>query len=203
MRKKKLTTKQKEFLSNNMNIVKQFYNKEMKKDYIPDNLKEDFLSSLYYKFCFSGLYYNEEKGRKFSTYAYSGLDFSVNEIRRYIHNKLPIKNISLQKIENIDSDSEDVKRLHYYPTWTYNEGWNNKFIIQWEKLLSFIEKAGLTEEELHIIKLYYVENCTCMEIGKKIGRTKQGVHYKLKRALSKLKLSAKEQNYEIEDFIKG
>jgi len=172
----KLDKNKKKLAERNIGLIKNFYKKNIKN--IPDYKKEEFLSDLYYKYCRSALNYNEETGFKFSTFAYGGLNFCIN-------------NPDKKEIKTIPFDYKKGEKIK-----------EEKKYVDKELLKNIFKKSKLSNIEKKILILYYYQDLSFIEIGERFNYHKEKVRRIRNRAIKKLIEYSDKRGFNIEDFIK-
>lgn len=178
-----LTNKQRKLITDNHKLLDDYIERIIRKQIIPKRMEDDFISDMYLKFCFSARNYDINTGFKFSTYAYRGFDFGIIDI---VTKKIE----KFERIKYIDDDymiacnSDDNKN----PT------------LQTEEMDSFINDAKLTSREKSMLEDYYYDKVTFSKLGKKYNIGKETARLFVKRVVKKLKIRAKNQKIEFEDF---
>jgi RNA polymerase sigma factor (sigma-70 family) len=125
-------------------------------------------------------------GQKKTLYSYRN-QCAIWAIKTYITNKYKKQkkdtlslNFSLDNNDEISSSIQDEK--------TYDPAFiaiKNEQADAYAKYIQCIFDSGvLTEKQIDIIKLYYLENETLASIGKKFGVSREAIRQNLKRAIA-------------------
>ncbi len=129
-----LTEEQRKLITGNYGLLRRFINQILSNHKIPPHLSDEFISLMYWKFCISALKYDEELGFKFSTYAYGGFRFALQELRK----KSP-------------SEKYRVKLFNYSLTGFLDPHEDIKNLIRREFLDNFVEKTDLIDKERNML----------------------------------------------------
>ena len=180
MKKDKLDEKKRKLVERNIGLVRTFCKKSIKNGKVPVHKKEEFLSDLNYRYCKSALKYNEEMGFKFSTFAYGGFNFCIDDLKR-----------NRKKVDTVPFDEEKGERI---------EDKNN--IVDKELLKIFFKDSNLSNIEKRVLILYYYNNLSFSKIGEKYSYNKEKVRRIRNKTIKKLIKYSKKKDFKIEDFIK-
>lgn len=178
-----LTNKQRKLITDNHKLLDDYIERIIRKQIIPKRMEDDFISDMYLKFCFSALKYDVNTGFKFSTYAYGGFQLGINDI-------VTKKKKKFERIKYIDDDYMIACKLDD----------KKKLNLQIEEMDSFINDAKLTSREKSMLEDYYYDRVTFSKLGKKYNIGKETARLFVKRVVKKLKIRAKNQKIEFEDF---
>jgi RNA polymerase sigma factor (sigma-70 family) len=178
-----LTNKQRRLITDNHKLLDKFIEHTIRKQIIPKCMEDDFISDMYLKFCFSALKYDIKTGFKFSTYAYGGFQLGIKDI-------VTKKREKFERIKYIDDDYMIACNLDD----------NKKPILQTEEMDSFINDANLTLREKSMLEDYYYDRITFSKLGEKYNISKESARLFVKSVVKKLKIRAKNQKIEFEDF---
>lgn len=184
MEKDILTERQRKLIIDNCGLANDFIKKTLLAKIIPRSLEDDFISTIYWNFCISALKYKKEKGFKFSTYAYGGFNFGLNDIFRGDKKGLKIKNLIFL------NDIEEVIQIPL----------KKEEKVENDSLNMLIENAKLTEREKIMLIDYYYNKLTFSSLGVKNNLSKQAARIVVKKVLGKLKRAAGRIRMQIEDF---
>lgn len=132
---------------------------------------EDFISSLATAIMMADWKYdpNKQAGScSIKTYRYG---IAINIIKTYFKKTKVQKNnnISIDKIDSINKKSKDV---------------GGYVSVNVEELLAY---GDLSEKESSILKQHFIDNLSYVEIGKKVGCSKQNIHIIVSKALQKIR----------------
>jgi RNA polymerase sigma factor (sigma-70 family) len=178
-----LTKKQRKLITDNHKLLDDFIGHIIRKQTIPKCMEDDFVSDMYLKFCFSALKYDINTGFKFSTYAYGGFQLGIKDI-------ITKKREKFERIKYIDDD--------YMIACSLDD--KKEPILQTEEVDSFIDDAELTSKEKSMLEDYYYSRITFSKLGEKYNISKETARLFVKRVVKKLKIRAKNQKIEFEDF---
>jgi RNA polymerase sigma factor (sigma-70 family) len=178
-----LTNKQRKLITDNHKLLDDFIDHIIRKQIIPKRMEDDFISDMYLKFCFSALKYDINTGFKFSTYAYGGFQLGIKDI-------ITKKREKFERIKYIDDDYMIACNLDD----------QKKPNLQIEEMDSFINNAELTSKEKSMLEDYYYSRITFSKLGEKYNISKETARLFVKRVVKKLKIRAKNQKIEFEDF---
>lgn len=174
-----LNTEKNKIAKINYPLVKKFVRN--KKDII-DNLseqdKDDLLSEINYRYCFSIHSFDKEKGFALSTYVWHSMEMATSDF---------IKNKS-------KNDNQDVFNLHFL-----NKKSSKR--VESERLFDLIDNIDLVDIEKCVIKEYFNNNITLEDIGIKVNLSKERVRQIKEGALKKIKKYVLKNNVLIDDFV--
>lgn len=176
-----LTNKQRKLITDNHKLLDDYIEHVIRKQIIPKRMEDDFISDMYLKFCFSALKYDINTGFKFSTYVYRGFDFGIKDI-------ITTKKKKFDRITYIDEINDD--HLSH----------KKEVSLKAEEVDNFINDAKLTSREKSMLEDYYYDRITFSKLGKKYNISKETARLFVKRVVKKLKIRAKNQKIEFEDF---
>jgi RNA polymerase sigma factor (sigma-70 family) len=193
---RKLTNQQRDFVGRNINLVFQYYQDGLEKHDIPQRWRDDFLSNLMERFCYSGMSYNPESGFKFSTYAFGGFDFGKREtIKKIVRQPNPEKNIykSIDNCRTVVYNNSEI-------LWDSVSRGRDEVVAS-ERVWDFVEQAGLSSHEKRILELYFYEEFSYLEIGMCFSCSRETVRKVLAKSLIKIKRFADLNGIEMKDFF--
>ena len=177
MKENVLTEEQKKLIIKNYPLVNNFIKKSIETNNIPSFLIDDFISNTLWRFCIATLKFEEDRGFKFSTYAYGGFNFSLKKT-------LTEKN---KKRYNVDIDEKVEAEVEF----------------EYGFLEEFIKECDLKERELNIIIDRFYDKFTLSDIGKKYGFSRQYANIIIPKILKKMHRKAISKNLDMSDFYKG
>jgi RNA polymerase sigma factor (sigma-70 family) len=176
----RLDDKKKKLAEKNIGLVRTFYEKSIKNGKVPLYKKREFLSNLNYNYCRSALKYNEEAGFKFSTFAYGGFNFCIDNLKK-----------NRERINSISFDEEKGKKIE-----------DKKNIVDKDLLKMVFKNSELSNIEKKVIISYYYHGLSFSEIGKRYSYNKEKVRRIKNNAIKKIIKYSKKKDLVIEDFIK-
>jgi len=179
-----LTTEQQKLAANNYRLVADFVKKSIETYKIPFSLRDDFVSNSSWRLCISALKFEEDRGFKFSTFAYGGFKFSL---------QAALSETLKYKEEMVDEYDEETEEDDWVDT---------RHEFRYDFLNEFIENSTLKEREKRIITDRYCNNMTLSDIGEKYGFTKQNANYIIPKIIDRLKKNVIHDDLEMDDFYK-
>lgn len=187
-----LTKREQKRVVNNIGLVKKYVYDLVRLGVI-QNWEMDDVES----YCMEGLmqavrHFKPKLGNKFSTYAMSAIKSRLSLYWEHKARKNRIKTISLSEHEELFVAPQPK---HVQPIDCEHRCEHRKKIDQ------LLEKAGLTEENIEIVKLRYFYGFKLYQIGAKYGLTKEAIRLRLARSLRRVREYCEFYDMDINSFL--
>ena len=180
-----MTENQKKLVTDNIRLMEHYVQSRLAIGTIPKCFEDEFVSEVALKFCHSAMCFDESRGFRFSTYAYSGFNNCLRTIKgrkavRYWRNNFIPRECVESLVENHKEDHKEVVK---------------------EELVRLVNRAGIDGRNLLVLKDYYFSGDTMEKIGIKFGISKERVSQILRESLKRLRRVVSRDKLEVSDFL--
>ncbi len=189
--KHRLTDEQRKLAEDNLPLVWWFIQKRLTaRKLITVNEIDDVASDLMFCLCRAAELYDPSKG-KFSSYAIATLYGGFNRYRnlrdRY-QGRIKLTDFVVDDGNKVIADTIPDKSYLDEP------------VVCWTDISKLFDHVALTNDEAHMVDLYYRERRKVVEISKQIGRTKSNVFTVLRNVRHKLANYVQQSGIPVEYF---
>ena len=175
-----LTDEQRRLVEDNINLIYHFMNKYR----LSENAIEDYYGTLSIVLCRAAIHYNDKKGCKFSTYAFTAMKRELYNCHRSSNRSIECE-ISLEDLIN------EYENISYKDIIRSNECLEED-VLDRQLLIDAIDeifKTNKIKPTRHNVITLYTNTCLSQqEIADKLGVSKQRVNQIIKDFIDKLKI---------------